>query len=290
MIVLAVIITIITVAAVILMLYMIRHSYNYQLDRQEIVMRRLPSAFDGTKLLFISDIHRRTIPDAIIQQCRNEGRVDLVLIGGDLREKRVPLERCSDNIRKLTSIAPVYMVYGNHDYDEDIRPLEVLLQEERVRVLVNEAVVMEQRDGSRIRLVGVDDPRTGRAQLEQALSEHEPDEELFTLLLAHDPIILRKFKPDTAVDLVLTGHTHGGQIVLPLYGPLLKTVSVKSFCNGWYIDSNERTTGAASPRLFVSCGFGTSKIPMRLKVPAELHLFTLRSQPHQGQGQSSRGQ
>lgn len=290
MIVVAVGITIITAAAAILILHMIRHSYHYQLDRQEIVLHRLPPAFDGTKLLFISDIHRRTIPDTIIQQCRDEGRVDLVLIGGDLRERKVPLSRCRDNIRKLASIAPVYMVYGNHDYDEDIRPFEVLLQEERVRVLVNEAVVMEQRDGSRFRLAGVDDPRTGRAQLEQALSEHEAEEDLFTLLLAHDPIILRKFKPDTAVDLILTGHTHGGQIVLPLYGPLLKTASVRSFSRGWYIDTNERTTGAASPRLFVSCGFGTSKIPMRLKVPAELHLFTLRSEPHQGQGQSSPGQ
>lgn len=284
MIVLAAAIAIIAAAAAILILYMIRFSYNYQLDRQEIALRRLPPAFDGTKLLFISDIHRRTIPDTVIEQCKEEGRVDLVLIGGDLRERNVPLDRCRDNVRKLASIGPVYMVYGNHDYDEDIRPFEVMLQEERVRLLVNEAVIMEQRDGSRIRLAGVDDPRTGRARLDSALSDAPADEELFTLLLAHDPIILRKFMPETAVDLVLTGHTHGGQIVLPWYGPLLKTVSVKSFCSGWYADSNEGTTGAASPRLFVSCGFGTSKIPMRLKAPAELHLFTLRSRLYSDQG------
>ncbi|MBW7473480.1 metallophosphoesterase [Paenibacillus oenotherae] len=282
-----IILFILTAAAVIIILYMIREAYNYQLDCQEVALARLPESFDGTRLLFISDIHRRGIPDAIIQQCKAAGRIDLVLVGGDLREKRVPLERCRSNIRKLSSIAPLYMVYGNHDYDEDIRPLEVMLQEERVRVLVNEAVLLEEKDGSIIRLAGVDDPRTGRANLELALSEHGATGDMFTLLLAHDPIIVRKFKGDTAVDLILTGHTHGGQIVLPLFGPLLKTVSVRSFSDGWYNDSNQRTTGAVSPRLFVSCGFGTSKIPMRLNVPAELHLFTLRSQPHQDRNQSS---
>jgi predicted MPP superfamily phosphohydrolase len=266
--------------------YMVAVSYRYRLDVQTVALERLPEAFDGTRLLFISDLHRRVIPDEMIDRCREAGGADLVLVGGDLREKGVPVSRSCENIRKLRSIAPVYLVYGNNDHDDDLRPLEVMLEEERVRLLVNEAVVLEQRDGSRIRLAGVDDPRTKRDRLALALSEPDDGRSLFTILLAHDPIISTRLQPETPVDLVLCGDTHGGQVVLPFLGPIVRRHSVVKLRRGWF-ELMIRKTTEAPVRLFVSCGFGTSGLPIRLGTPAELHLFTLRrSLPGQAQDRS----
>jgi len=266
------------IAAAGLLVYMRMEAYRYQLDQHEITLERLPEAFDGTRLLFISDIHRRVIPDEVVERCREAGGAELVLIGGDLREKGVPLERIRSNLRKLASVAPVYFVYGNHDHDEDIRPFEVMLQEERVHMLVNESVTLAQKDGSRIRLAGVDDPRTNRDKLALTLSEPEDGNRLFTLLLAHDPLIAGRLLPSLPIDLILSGHTHGGQIVLPLFGPLLKTKSLHAYGRGWFKLPASQTAEPVSPLLFVSCGFGTSKFPLRLLAPAQLHILTLKSE------------
>ncbi|SEN23764.1 metallophosphoesterase [Paenibacillus sp. OV219] len=252
-------------------------SYKYRLDEQSTELERLPASFDGTNLLFISDIHRRIIPEKMIEKCIAAGGADLVLIGGDLRERNVPLERTRSNIQKLARIAPIYLVYGNHDFDEDMRALEVMLSEERVRVLVNESVVLEQRDGRRIRLVGVDDPRTRRDRLSHALREPEDGGELCTIVLAHAPILATRLPEDAAVDLILAGHTHGGQIALPFIGPVLRRKSDSPYVRGWFELASKQTTGPKLTRLFVSCGFGTSGLPIRFMTPPELHRITLRS-------------
>src|SRR5262249_50875410 len=154
-------------------------------------------AFDGTPLLFISDVHRRVIPMAMIEAVQEAGGAELVLIGGDMRERSVPASRIRENIRRLSQIAPLYIVHGNHDYDDDIRPYEVLLAEERVRLLANESVVLEKRGGSRIRLAGVDDPRTFRDKPRLALADYEDGRgTLFTILLAHDPVIAKRLSGD----------------------------------------------------------------------------------------------
>ncbi|WP_308639111.1 metallophosphoesterase [Paenibacillus silvisoli] len=262
---------------------MARTSFRYQLDELSVSLDRLPPAFDGTKLLFISDIHRRTISDDVVARIQAAGGADLVLIGGDLRERKVPIDRTRSNVRQLARVAPIYVVYGNHDYDEDMRPLEVMLQEERAKVLVNESVILEKRDGSRIRLTGVDDPRTFRDRLELALSD--PDDfsgtaaKPFTLVLAHDPILAKRMNGAQMleVDLILSGHTHGGQITMPLIGPTWRGKEPSGYWRGWFDLAQREKTGATGPRLFVSCGFGTSRLPLRFGAPAQYHLLTLRS-------------
>ncbi|QHW30215.1 metallophosphoesterase [Paenibacillus rhizovicinus] len=273
------VVVVIAAAAVSLLGYMMILSYRYRLDEQTVVLERLPAGFDGTSLLFISDVHRRLIPMTVIDAVKAAGGAELVLIGGDLREKSVPALRTRENIRRLRQIAPVYMVHGNHDYDEDIRPYEVLLEEERVRLLANESVVLEKRGGSRIRLAGVDDPRTFHDKPELALAEMEDGRgKLFTILLAHDPIIVQRLKGDEYIDLILSGHTHGGQIALPLTGPLWKGEDASGYWRGWFQLPGKTT----KPQLFVSCGFGTSRLPLRLLTEAQLHRIILRTPPSDG--------
>ncbi|MFB9325263.1 metallophosphoesterase [Paenibacillus aurantiacus] len=260
---------------------MCRNALRYQMDEQTMASSRLPASFDGVKVLFVSDIHGHRIPQAVVDACIRRGDIELVLIGGDLREGGVPLERSRGNIRALRNIAPIYMVYGNHDYDDDIRHLEVMLREEGVRVLSNESVVLEQAGGGAIRLSGVDDPRTNREDVFAALSGEDGHAELFTLLLAHDPVIVERLLPDQAaqIDFILAGHTHGGQIVLPFIGPLARTENILAYTRGWFNGDGRQISGTSRPRMFVSCGFGTSKFPLRLAAPAQYHIITLRALP-----------
>ncbi|NBD22616.1 metallophosphoesterase [Paenibacillus glycinis] len=271
------ILVVIAALGIVALAYMVRLSYQYRLDQQVAAFDRLPQAFDGTALMFISDIHRRIIPIELIDAFMASGGADLVLIGGDLREKSVPAARIRENIRRLSRIAPIYMVHGNHDYDEEMRSYEVLLAEEKVRLLMNESVILEKKDGSRIRLAGVDDPRTDHEDPELALADMEDGRgKLFTILMAHDPIIAKRLKGDECVDLILSGHTHGGQVALPLAGPLWRGSDDSGYWRGWF-DLPVQGIGVPKTRMFVSCGFGTSRLPIRLMTEPQLHRIILRT-------------
>jgi len=258
--------------------FMAREAFRVRLRREEVVLPRLPEAFDGFRVFFISDIHRRSVRPLIPLLAAEAGGADLVLIGGDLTERGVPAGRVRANVRLLAGIAPVYMVFGNHDYDEDVESLVELLREERVTLLRNDSRVIE-RGGRRIRLAGVDDLSAGRDDVRAALRGGVRPGRLpsCTILLAHDPLIVERMTAEDArrTDLILAGHTHGGQIVLPFIGPLAR--GHLRYLRGWRNPPRRKTAGGSrSPRLFVSCGYGTSHLPLRLMAPAEAHLFTLR--------------
>ncbi|WP_313997749.1 metallophosphoesterase [uncultured Paenibacillus sp.] len=251
--------------------------------KEDVFLPRLPASFDGTRIFFISDLHRRTVPPKLIRSVEEAGGADLVLVGGDIREKGVPLERTGRNLRALSELGPVYAVYGNNDYDDRIRELDVLLREERVKVLANESVLLEQADGSRFRLAGIDDAKSRRDRVKAALADPVDGgggfDGVFTLLLAHDPAIADKLTADTAgkIDLILSGHTHGGQIVLPFTGGWHPVKAARRYRSGWFALARHKQTGEHAPRLFVSCGFGTTGLPLRFMAPSESHLFILRS-------------
>ncbi|CAM4223943.1 metallophosphoesterase [Paenibacillus tarimensis] len=263
-------------------IWMLKEAYCTAVHSEEVRLNHLPASFDGTRIFFVSDIHRRRLPLKLLDDPVLSEGVDLVLIGGDLREGGVPLERTRANVQLLSSLGPVYAVYGNHDHDEPVRELEVLLNEERVRVLVNESVMLEKQDGSVIRLAGVDDPKTRRDRLGLALGNNDEAtagrKEPFTLLLAHDPIIAERLPggEGNRIDLILAGHTHGGQIVVPFAGAVINSRSLKLFPRGWFQLQQSGAAIGRECRMLVSRGFGTSKIPLRLRAPAEAHLLTLR--------------
>ncbi|PEA28761.1 metallophosphoesterase [Bacillus cereus] len=220
-----------------------------------LVFEEFPESFQKVNIFFISDIHRRVISSSLIE--RVKGKADIVIIGGDLAEKGVPLSQISLNIQKLRGVAPVYFVWGNNDYEIEYHELDALLLENNVKVLDNTRVVFESEVGEKICLLGIDDVGLERDRLDLALADCK--EEGFRILISHNPDIIKKMSGKEQISLVLSGHTHGGQIRL--------FPSEKHLKGGIYKHFNMT--------LFVSNGYGTTLFPLRFRAPSQTHIITL---------------
>lgn len=252
---------------------MVAAAFRNRLVTQDILLERLPAAFDGYRILFVTDTHRRRLPENLLLPL--QGKVDAVFLGGDLTEKGSPIDRLLDNMTLAASIAPVYAVHGNHDYRANISLVDNIIRGSGARLLVDENCVIE-RAGARLILTGVDFPRQGGKKAYgplPALAEAAADN--CRIILVHDPLWL-SMQEEVPADLILAGHTHGGQIVLPLIGQRHTDPFYRKYLAGMY--EIPRPQGSAMPplKLLISRGFGTAHLPLRWGSPAEMHVLTLR--------------
>lgn len=272
------IIAVIAILGCILLIFirMYWEAKHTRIQVEHLYHERLPKSWEQTSLLFISDIHRRTITEVWVKELTTaHPDIELVLVGGDYTEHGVPLDRVRHNMRLLRSIAPVYAVHGNHDYKANYREVDIVLRECGIHILDNEAVWLEKEDAG-IWLAGVDDLLTGRAQLRVALAEPNL-KPAFTMLLVHDPSIVQQLR-DEPIHLMLAGHTHGGQFRLPWIGPLVAGGIYRRYSCGTYeLDRSALDTREGGTQLFISRGMGTSHIPLRLFCPAEVHIIKLHT-------------
>jgi predicted MPP superfamily phosphohydrolase len=236
---------------------MLYEAFMNKVVKQELQFSAFPASFGKVTIFFISDIHRRVIADKIISEVK--GKVDIVIIGGDLAEQGVPMERIKKNVKKLSSLGPAYFVWGNNDYEIDYHELVAALEEQDIKILKNASVVFESDVGDKITLLGVDDPTLNRDRLDLALMDTE--QKSFKMLASHNPEIIKKIIPDFGIRLVLSGHTHGGQIRIFGLG-LYERGNIKKINQTMLLNSN---------------GYGTTSIPLRLGAPAECHLITIKS-------------
>jgi predicted MPP superfamily phosphohydrolase len=209
-------------------------------------------------IFFISDIHRRVISNEIIGKVK--GKADFVLIGGDLAEKGVPLDRIKENLTKLKSVGPVYFIWGNNDYEIDRHELDALFVELGIHELLDTSVLFETKDGGKIRLLGIDfyDEEEQSGRLDLAMEEVETDS--FRILASHTPEIEKEMEKSYGIDLVLSGHTHGGQI---------RIFGVGRYKLGGVSQRNHTT-------ILTSNGYGTSLLPLRLMAKPETHLIHIK--------------
>lgn len=197
-------------------------------------------------------------------EASNQQLPDLVLLGGDLVDQhyRGDLSELKLALSRLGSRLGVYAVLGNHDRTRyrNLSPLRLALEEAGVDLLVNEG--RSVRDD--LYLAGLDDYRVGQANVGAALAR-EPEGDAATVLLSHNPDVIPELPG--GIDLVLSGHTHGGQIRLPFLGPLVTSSEYGArFAEGW--------VRAQSPA-FVSRGLGVTAIPVRFNCPAEVVVLDL---------------
>lgn len=225
---------------------------------QDLYFEDFPKDMENLRLFFISDIHRRLISNQLIESVKY--RASMVIIGGDLTEEAVPFSRVEQNITRLKDIGPIYFVWGNNDYDVDTKELESLLLKLDVTILTNEAVSIKN---GKVTLLGIDDISMNRDRLDLALKQvdHKPT---FQILISHNPLVKNQILEEYGIKLLLSGHTHGGQIRIFGYGPY-KLGGIEFIQNCM---------------VFISNGFGTSSLPLRLGAKPETHLLTLKPGYH----------
>ncbi len=234
----------------------------------EFVFERLPEAFDGFKLLHISDLHldiAEGMAEAHIDAVQRAGAYDVCVMTGDYRNKTFgPYRRALEAMGRVCEQipVPVYAVLGNHDTIRMASGLEDL----GVRMLLNEAVPITKGTAV-IWLAGIDDPHYYRADnLEKATDPIPAD--AVSILLSHSPEVYRQ-ATYARFDAMLCGHTHGGQICLPGGIPVMLNANApRALCNGpWAYHGLQGYT---------SVGSGSCIVDVRLNCLPEITVHTLR--------------
>jgi predicted MPP superfamily phosphohydrolase len=244
-----------------------RNTARILVKHNDVAFKNLPPAFDGFTILHISDMHVDMNAGAMRRVVELVGDLpyDLCVLTGDYRGKTFgPFQAALDGVARVRAHLrePVYGVLGNHDTVQMIPGLEAM----GIKMLMNECAVIARRD-QRIHLAGIDDAHYFRVDNIEKAGSQIPDGE-FSILLSHTPEIYRQ-AAHADFDLILSGHTHGGQICLPGSIP----VTLDSVL--------PRRMGAGAWRYhnmigYTSVGAGSSVVAVRFNCPPEITLHHLR--------------
>lgn len=245
--------------------------------RQEIALRRWPEPLNGFRIALLSDFHYDPIfsihplRDSI--RMVNDLRPDLIALTGDFvsvpyfysddAKAARDAGPCAQFLRQMAATHGLWAVLGNHDYNSDPQIVTGLLRDEKIQVLIDQSVPIE-RNGARFWLAGVNDVLSGTASLSSALQGIPADEPV--VLMAHEPDYA-DYVSRYAVDLQLSGHTHGGQVRLPFLPPLYLPELARKYIWGRY------QIGPLA--LYTNPGIGTVGVPVRFNCPPEITLLTL---------------
>ena len=253
--------------------------HQVEITHQRIAIEKLPVEFHGFRIVQLSDVHHSPFLDEerINEAVRmaNELQPDLAVLTGDyISHSRDYIPGCARALGGLRAAHGVFAVLGNHDHWTDGAMMREELVRQGIRVLCNESTRIE-KDFSSIRLAGVDDMLVKRDDLRKALEGTSWDEA--RILLSHNPAIIRE-AARAGVDLVLSGHTHGGQI----NWRLLTGRKDRKTARWLRRPSRRLTRGHAqlgSTQLYVNRGLGTVVVPLRYGCPPEITILELlRSQ------------
>ncbi|MEI6231783.1 MAG: metallophosphoesterase [Planctomycetota bacterium] len=229
----------------------------------------LPDAFRGLRIALLTDLHHGPwtglsyIHDVVRQA--DEQKADLILLGGDYCHNGPEyIEPCIAALGDLSAPLGVFSVMGNHDHYQGTQVTRNSFAKHNIRELTNEGVWLK-RDGQRLRLGGVDDLITGSPRLPPVLTDMKVDERC--LLLSHNPDFIERIH-DPRVGLMLSGHTHGGQVDFPLIGaPVVHSPKEKDYLHGLFKTINSQ--------VYVSRGLGTTTPPVRFCCRPEINMIEL---------------
>jgi predicted MPP superfamily phosphohydrolase len=237
---------------------------------REMKVPGLDPRFDGFRIAHLSDLHIGALTPRswglAWARLSNGTSPDLAVVTGDMVTSGTGFhEDIADVVAALRAKHGVYASMGNHDYFGEPEPLVGLLRARGVNVLRNEGVVIE-RDGARLWLAAIDDTWTRRDDLALALAGRPMG--ATAVLLAHDPAHFER-AADAGANVVLSGHTHGGQVALPFLADAVNLAVV-------YPRYRVRFYRRGRSVLYVHPGLGTTGPPMRLGVAPEITVLVLR--------------
>ncbi|MFZ1728630.1 MAG: metallophosphoesterase [Bacteroidota bacterium] len=246
---------------------------EFEVVHKTVKLPRLPQELRGLRVAMISDIHggpymSKADIDPYVARI-NALKPDVILLPGDFVQSRnEEVERVCDAFRKLEARYGVYGSTGNHDYFDDADYISNELAHAGVRMLRNEHAVIEIK-GKELALIGLDDIRGGHPF--EKLFRHAVeglDARLPNIVLCHKPYYLDE-AASFGAGLMVSGHTHGGQIVLArIFGTVITPAAlISGYVEGLYrLDATQ---------LYVTRGIGTVGLPIRINCPPEITLLTL---------------
>lgn len=247
--------------------------YNY-------VNEKIPKGFDGYKIMQVSDLHNKDYYGRLSKKIEKVSP-DIIIITGDLIDRRnTRIDIAIEFIKEIVDIAPIYYVSGNHEqlsgnYDE----LKKELEKANVQIIDNSYIELN-KDLDKIGLMGIADPAINQSEGEylfESSSEYVKNsitdlykniDTDFNILLSHRPEQFSIYK-EMNVDLVFSGHAHGGQIRLPLIGGIVAPNQ------GLFPEYTEGVYKEGPTSMVVSRGLGNSIFPFRVFNRPELVMVTL---------------
>ncbi|MBT2695323.1 metallophosphoesterase [Bacillus sp. ISL-55] len=248
------------------------------ITRHTIKNAALPSGFDGVRVIQFSDTHigfQYTMEqlNQLITKINNQ-KPDLIVFTGDLLDDPRHFTEKNKLISILSSLdAPLgkFAVYGNHDhggYGSDL--YKQIMDQSGFTLLLNTSANIKLLDGSSIWIAGIDDAMLGKPDLNASMAKIPANS--YTILLSHAPDKAEE-AAQHPIQMQMSGHSHGGQIQIPFYGPLVTPPFAEKYVEGFYtIGPNDGLT------LYVNRGLGTTRLPFRFLSQPELAIFTLKSE------------
>ena len=259
-----------------------------EISRRDVTIPGLHAAFDGFRIAQLSDIHLDEFTEPYFLRDAvdriNKMNPDAVFLTGDFvtespiktRSVKHTEWQCAELLNHL-QCQQRYACLGNHDFLVGMEGVTKALTHNGIKVL-NNAYLPIERGGGSFWLAGVEDPLMGHPDPDAAIPASIRN-------LPQEPVVLLCHAPDyvddllthpagSSVSLMLSGHSHGGQICLPLIGPLALPALGKKYVEGWF-----RFGGL---QLHVNRGIGTVGVPFRFNCPPEISLITLRAAASRG--------
>jgi len=248
--------------------------------RQEIALRRWPAQMEGFTIALLSDFHydpyfsEHPLHAAI--SLVNNLHPNLIAFAGDFvsvpvfeseekdQNAALAAEPCAQLLRQMRAPHGLWAILGNHDFYTNPDVVRSALTSQGIRVLTNQSAAIEA-NGARVWLSGVNDVLGGTPDLNATLQQVPGNEA--TILLAHEPDYA-DYVARHPVDLQLSGHSHGGQVRIPLLGPLYLPTLARKYVWGRY--------RIGDLTLYTNPGLGTVGLPIRWNCPPEITLLTLR--------------
>ncbi|MBN1943510.1 MAG: metallophosphoesterase [Phycisphaerae bacterium] len=235
---------------------------------------RLPGlgdGWDGAKIAQITDVHVGRWSDfddaRRVVEMTNDLNPDVVALTGDYVSRASAITSALVEVFRDLRAKEKYAVLGNHDYWADAPRVAAALESAGIPLLTNKHVLL-RRGGDLLCLAGVNDVWSINPPPDATAALAGAPENVPRIVMSHNPDYAEVAPRDVKIDLMLAGHTHGGQVRLPLLGPLILPIQHRKYAEGW-------VQGPTCP-VFISRGLGMVTVPIRFNCPPELPLITLR--------------
>ncbi|WP_425447052.1 metallophosphoesterase [Dethiothermospora halolimnae] len=254
---------------ILLILGYIYYQVNYTKVEKTNVTSNKFATDDKMKILQISDVHNKRIKkDSKLMSTIKNLDADIIVITGDLIDRETKdFENVYEFVYNLKNINPnIYYIPGNHEWtNRNTEKFMTGLKKTNINILINDnkKITIDNRT---INICGIDDPYLNRDNLKMALKGINKN--YFTLLLSHSPDIVFG-KKDIPVDLILSGHTHGGQVRFPFIGPIVAPGQ------GFFPKYDKGLFEVGSSNIYIDSGLGNSVLPIRFLNRSQVSLIEI---------------